>query len=326
MKRFSCFALSIAMIGASSNALQGEVIHQWDFEETAGSGPLDTDDAVDGFSLNLALTNTTQVAVAGTGAPASLGAQALKTGDGLTTTGNNKASVFDSTGVAALGWKGLNGGTASMWIYRTGENGSTNGANTIFTIERDGSGGAGTRASIQVFVNDSDTSLPLSNRAVGGLSIAGREAAGNSTRATYNTNAAQGNFLPLNTWVHIVGVWDYINGDPDNDTLQSGMMKLYANGVPIIGGDFGNSWAEDPANVALNANNANGIAFGSGNAVLATSNQEEFEGMIDAVRLYNTALSDDDVARLYQSYVPEPSSAALAAMVLGVIATRRRRA
>ncbi len=308
----------IACIGAGANA---ELIHEWTFEETIGTSPIDTDGGPDTFSQNLNLLGATQVNSAATSPPAGLGSQALKTGDGSNTTvGGQKVSVWSTTGVPGIGYKGLSTGTASLWVYRTGDQQVGNNSSTLFTVERDGSTGGGGRISVQVVMPNSTGTVPAARGVVGSITVSGREGPGNSTRMNYNTTVAQGNLVPLNTWTHIAAVWDYAVGDPDNDSFNSGTMLLYVNGNPVLGGAFASLWPDGnpaPANVAaLTANDANGIVLGSGNADPAVvNNQEEFEGLIDALQLYNVGLSGDEVRGLYESFlVPEPSTLALVAL------------
>jgi hypothetical protein len=331
-------AMAVAIVGYAGGGAWAELIHQWDFEETIGTGPVDTDGGPDTFSQNLNLSGispagptATQVNNTGTSAPLGLGGQALKTGDGsATTVGGQNASIFNSAGVPGLGFKGFAAGTASVWVYRTADQQVGNNHSTILTIERDGSTGAAGRASIQVVQPNSTGGLPT-GRVTGGITLSGREGPGNSGRMTYLTNTAEGNLVPLNTWTHIVAVWDYAVGDSENPTdgLDNGIMALYVNGLPISTGTFGGTaWPEGGANVtSLSALDSNGIVLGTGNAnpTITAANQDEFEGLIDGVRLYNTRLSDADVLSLFRSYaVPEPSSLALLALGMLAIAGRRR--
>jgi hypothetical protein len=325
----------VSCIGSRANA---EMIHEWTFEETIGTSPIDTDGGPDTFSQNLNLVGATQVNSAATNPPAGLGSQALKTGDGLTTTpvGGQKASVWSTTGVPGIGYKGLSSGTASLWVYRTGDQIVGNNSSTLFTVERDASAGGGGRISVQVVMPNSAGTVPAARGVVGSLTLSGREGPGNSTRMTYNTTVAQGSFVPLNTWTHIVAVWDYANGDPDgdanpdpdNDGLFGGTMLLYVNGSPILGGTYANFWPDDGANDtnSLTALDSNGIVLGSGNADPAVvNNQEEFEGLIDALQLYDVALGEDEVLSLYESFlVPEPSTLALVALGALALVGRRR--
>jgi hypothetical protein len=330
-------ALAVATLGFAGSVAQAELIHEWEFEETIGTSPVDTDGGPDTFSQNLNLvTGATQVSNAGTNAPLGLGSQALRTGNGdVATVGGQKASVWSTTGVPGIGYKGLSAGAASVWVYRTGDQQVGNNHSTIFTVERDGSAGGGGRISVQVVMPNS-AGNPPAGRTTGGITVSGREGPGNSTRMTYATQTAQGNLVPLNTWTHIAAVWDYANGDPDGDAnpdpdtdgLLGGTMLLYVNGLPVTGGTYAGFWPDDGANDvnALAAADANGLVLGSGNADPAVSNnQEEFEGFIDGMRLYSTGLSDGEVLALYKSYlVPEPSTLALFALGMLAFSGRRR--
>jgi len=92
--------------------------------------------------------------------------------------------------------------------------------------------------------------------------------------------------ISTGSWVHIVGVYennDIINGD-------YGSARLYVNGVEVSGG------LQD---VGDNGSTSNGVLrignWSSGN------NNEGFAGRIAIVRLYNRALSADEVAQNYKA-------------------------
>src|SRR5262245_21252176 len=124
-------AMAVAILGYAGSGAWAELIHQWDFEETLGTGPVDSDanSVTDTFTQNLNLvglspagTPATQVSNAGTGAPLGLGSQSLKSGDGnAATAGGQKASVFSTSGVPGIGFKNTAAATASMWVYRTAD-------------------------------------------------------------------------------------------------------------------------------------------------------------------------------------------------------------
>jgi hypothetical protein len=81
----------------------------------------------------------------------------------------------------------------------------------------------------------------------------------------------------INTWTHLVGVYD----------AATGMASLYVNGTLVTSVDLG---ADTPWN-------ATG-AFALGRTRWNDSTSDWFTGDIDAVHLYQGALSIDDIQDL----------------------------
>jgi len=82
----------------------------------------------------------------------------------------------------------------------------------------------------------------------------------------------------LGQWYHAVGVWDgteqkiYVNGVERNSTIPAGLPDSSGNRPVVIGRMFGGS---SPAG-------------------------QDFNGLIDDVRIYDRALSDEEILQLYQ--------------------------
>ena len=76
-------------------------------------------------------------------------------------------------------------------------------------------------------------------------------------------------------WHHVAGIWD---GD-------AGVAKLYIDGIPIM------EWAYEP-----NIYELSNIYLGQ----MAAANRT-YDGMLDEVRIYSNALSDDEVYLLYDN-------------------------
>ena len=96
--------------------------------------------------------------------------------------------------------------------------------------------------------------------------------------ATYGTydNVNSANVVPLNTWTHLVFTFDG----------QS--FRIFANGK-MIGTAIGS--------VPINVGGTSGISIGVSDQ--ANGWWSPFEGIIDDVRIYNRALSTNEVAQLY---------------------------
>lgn len=101
-------------------------------------------------------------------------------------------------------------------------------------------------------------------------------------------NGAGGNFggagnnlpISLSTWVHVVYVWDGVNG------------FFYQNGVPINSNSI--------LNAAIGANTLP-LLFGKPN--WTNVNAEPFDGKLDDIAIFNRPLTACEVSELYQSQV-----------------------
>jgi MYXO-CTERM domain-containing protein len=105
-----------------------------------------------------------------------------------------------------------------------------------------------------------------------------------------------------NEWTHIAITVLQIDPNP-------GEVKYYKNGVLVD---------TKPINVGFGATNTNPLYIGS-RADLFT----QFNGQIDDLQIYNTALSADEISRL--ATIPEPSTGLIAAAALGLLGRGRRR-
>ena len=85
----------------------------------------------------------------------------------------------------------------------------------------------------------------------------------------------------------------------------------------------------DGALVGTDANRAPGLpnasAFNTYVGAGEGGTAHTFNGAIDDLRIFDGALTGDEVAALYQSTIPEPASAGLALAGLGLVGLRRRR-
>ena len=124
----------------------------------------------------------------------------------------------------------------------------------------------------------------------------------------YTANSVPGS-VPLDTWVHMVGVVD----------RTAGRLRTYFNGMKV---------AED----ALNTSSAYGHngSLRIGNDRESSSGYSPFKGSLDELALWNTALNDAEVSTLYNNYsvFAEPVPAPLAVVggwaMLSIIRYKRR--
>lgn len=131
---------------------------------------------------------------------------------------------------------------------------------------------------------------------------------------SYHTGAA----LAVSTWYHVAVIYD--GSTLDFDTTADGDtngLSVYINGVQVdsVGGNLNN--AGQVLNVAA-------TDFWIGRDV---SGSRTFDGVIDDVQVYNSALSANDVSFLFQnpgSAIPEPASMVLMGLG-GLLMLRRRR-
>jgi hypothetical protein len=106
--------------------------------------------------------------------------------------------------------------------------------------------------------------------------------------------------VALNTWTHIAGVYDGV----------AGTMKLYINGVEA-------TTTLSAAVPAFMSNPVNvGVGIGSRND---GSGITRWNGMLDEVRIYDQALTPNEIMAL----VPEPSTLALGLALAAMVGLRR---
>jgi hypothetical protein len=273
------------MLSSFTAAARAELIHHFTFEET--SGPL-VDQGTNNTSLSL-LNGTMRVA--GGATPTST--QSLLTG-AVSGTGNDfKAGIFNSSGVPSLnGTAGISGLTYSVWVNPT----SLSGTSTVASILR---GGAGTtnqaRAAIGVLAN-------------GSIRFGGRKLDADGFQSASSSAAG---LVSLNTWTHIAAVVNY-----DVSTSPFGTVQLYVNGLPVGTNALTTTAPTWSNSTATSLTNAAGLVIGSNNPAAGTDS-EAFNGQIDNLRVYNTALDSAAIFGIYQAEViPEPGTVALAALGL----------
>lgn len=90
------------------------------------------------------------------------------------------------------------------------------------------------------------------------------------------------NVLTLNTWNHIVGVFYGSKGD----AITLNNAKIFVNGVSK-GKQVSGSWSPTNLSNVVIASRTNGTYY--------------FNGLIDEVRIYNRALSDEEIKAIYEA-------------------------
>lgn len=115
-----------------------------------------------------------------------------------------------------------------------------------------------------------DGSLHLSSTSVNNVGV---------TETVLNTANHMSPILP-NTWNHVVAIVDSLNG----------VMKIYVNGAFICGGPFSTT----------------GIRQGSGNLYLGLNSTNylqvfPYSGILDDVKIFNTAKTSDEILRMYDN-------------------------
>ena len=118
--------------------------------------------------------------------------------------------------------------------------------------------------------------------------------------------------MPKGQWVHLVGVWD---GSPTND----GFGAVYINGI----------LATSTNTAGILKNLVDEQTYGIGGDSGTSSTERYFDGFIDEVAVWRSALSVEDVRWLYTNSmtripVPEPSTLILACLGALALLGRRR--
>lgn len=168
------------------------------------------------------------------------------------------------------------GATLTAWVRLDG--GTSN--RTIIGINNGdtatGGGQGGSRATLQII----DSSGNAQVRALGR-----RVDSGGSNNATSGTN-----FLTLGQTYFLAGVFDYMNN----------AIRVYIDGVQV--------GSSTPGWTALSSNTANLVSEIGSVPTASATNQEYWPGLIDGVRVFNTALTTEQIMGLYTNpdVVPNP--------------------
>ncbi|WP_158702030.1 LamG domain-containing protein [Kitasatospora sp. MMS16-BH015] len=193
-----------------------------------------------------------------------------RTGNALLLDGVNAAAA--STGVDLRTDQSF---TVSSWVYLNAKNPQGLDPAQLTAVSLDGSTGAKFRIGHLV---DSD------NAAFGAWIFDMPESDGGQvTKAAVSTKQTE-----LNTWVHLVGVYD-----------QAGKkLWLYVNGTRIGDGTLLNAWnAQGPLEI--------------GRARVSGQSAQYWPGKVSDVRLYTGALDKDRISTLYASYPAQAAPEAL---------------
>lgn len=168
------------------------------------------------------------------------------------------------------------------------------GTATIASISRGGTGSTGS------------SRINFGVTPTGQIRAGGRKLDGDGFQSA--TSAA--GVVTAGTWIHLAVTLNYSNNS----------ISFFANGE-FLSTSTGINWG---VGTASSNTYSNGIAIGS-NSASATSG-EQFGGLIDELRVYNTALTPAEITSVYAAQIPEPSSIGLAMLAsVGMLGLRRRR-
>jgi hypothetical protein len=157
------------------------------------------------------------------------------------------------------------GATLMAWVRLDG--GTSN--RSIISINNGGTGEGAARATLQII--DSGGSAQV--RALGR-----KDDTGNASSATSGST-----FLTIGQTYFLTGVFDYLNSG----------IRVYINGVQV--GTATPGWGTNSANSANKFSEIGSVA------TPAASNQEYWPGLIDGARIFNTALTAEQILDLYNN-------------------------
>ena len=193
---------------------------------------------------------------------------------GIATDSGHALSLTTSSRVEVAGnnlWHGLGGFSVSTWIKPSQLAGGGHAARSIFWL---GTAGGAARFTLQI--ND------LGDVRVGGRRIGSETDFNNSlvagTNVSGTTNGSAGDPIQLDRTYHLAATADY----------TTGLLSLYVNGSPVASNTIG-AWgsgvtaSDQPFVIRIGSNASGG---------------EQFHGVVDDLRLFNTALTPAEVAEL----------------------------
>ncbi|MBL8166765.1 MAG: putative Ig domain-containing protein [Acidobacteria bacterium] len=170
--------------------------------------------------------------------------------------------VNDHVGLNSTGIvKGQSAATVDAWVRPTGAHGAPSGTGAVW-FEATSAGGSITRFGLFVLSN-------------GRVQVAGRDSE-NGAVSSLNSVAT----IPLNQWTHIAGSW------------QAGVgLKVYINGLL-------NNQAVLPGLGAFTNSNSQNVLIG---ASLSSSSNDNFNGQLDEVEVFNRALSAAEIQAIFNA-------------------------
>ena len=286
----SCLTLCAAALVLPSSA-HGALTGQYRFDEGSGTTALDSS----GFSRHGTLTGTT-------GAPAYVGGLHAGSASSLRFNYDSGTSSYDNSQLQRVALpmntsfvRNAPAMTMAAWIRPdviASSPGLLGSTRTVLAVS-DGSGPTSARGVMQM--------LAVS----GQLRILGRRIDG-GPNAFYTTAGASPFSATAGQTYFVVGILDYVNAQ----------ISVYINGVQHTGGTFtglANLGAAGPVNVSADTTNL--IAHIGTNA---GGTGEQWNGGIDDIRIFDHALTSEEILSIYNAeLVPEPTAATLA-IVLGL--------
>jgi hypothetical protein len=271
-------------LALSANLCHAALVYRFGFEETGGG---DVIDSVTGLSLGL--VGTAGRVVGGAPIKSSLGTTALSVSGGT-----SKAYFYSETSPGAgFGTANASGLTLMAFINPASLPGTPSGVSTIAAVSRGGSGTAGSSRINFGVLGD------------GSVRGGGRELDANG----FGSFVSSPGTVEVGQWIHLAVTFDY----------SSNLITLYANGT-LLGSGTSSTWGAE----TFSSNTFSpGIAIG-GNLASASASTEAFNGLIDELQIYNTALTSSEIQAAYLGLVPEPSALLLSAFASVSLLRRRR--
>jgi len=328
---FSIPASFCAAAPYSDAVLANNPVLYWQLNETSGTTAVNTGTGLaplNGTYVNIPGNGTTNVSNYGQAGPQPV----LFSGFEST----NRAVLFDPENTATTSTSTTNPGvqlasssgsalafssavTLEAWIYRNAQE-TTNSNNSEGIVSRfvGNVGGGAVSQRSYVLYYDANATPSTGNNAAGGGTIGassgGTGAIGfqvSSTGANVSTSNVYSTVnIPLGEWTHLAAVFD--------GTSQT--MSLYINGL------LNQSIADQVLGRTVPATLYTGDSIFQVGTQFGQNNPFVFEGAVDEVAVYGSALSGGAILGNYQAaFVPEPTGLALAAMgLVGLTAARRR--
>ena len=186
------------------------------------------------------------------------------------------------------------------------------GATLLAWVKLEGNGGSGNRTILSISNADATANSGQgSSRAT--IQINGSNgqfrALGRKDDTGGSSSAQSGALLPApNQTYFVAGVFNYAGG----------YVRLYVNGVSVGNAPVA-AWTTNSSNTA-------NLTAAIGTVSASNATQEYWPGLLDGLRIYDTAFSDQEVLNVYNAEViPEPTSIVIVVCgILGMLASNRR--